>query len=120
MSGTKGARAYKMKPETRKAVLDGLSDDEHRTSQHVAQLLGQTLRAVQLKLLRLLKTGEVQRCYIGLHCGTGGRIALWRKIPEGFIQPIYDPQPGFDARALDAAFGGSTFARKPASKPTTI
>ena len=114
MSGKKPARFYRMKDSTKSQILAGLSDDEHRSSSHVAHLIGQTERAVQLKLLRLLETREVQRCYVGLPAG--GRAALWRRVPKGFVQPIYDPQPGIDARALDAALGDFTFARK----PTTI
>lgn len=102
------------KEDARDRVLTALDDVGYSSVGALAEELGITPRAVQRRLTALQDEGAaVER--IELTLPNGGKRGMWRKVPEGYVAPLYDPQPGVDARALDRALGGFTFSRKQAA-----
>lgn len=93
------------------SVLSCMHDELFRSVNDIAKLRGRTPRGTLMVLERLLELRRVEKATEKTP-GWGGRRSLWRRVPEGYEAPLYEPTPGLDARALDKAMGGHTFARK--------
>ncbi len=91
-------------------VNEHMSGLQYQSARELAPLFGCTPEAMAQKLLRLYDNRVVERA-LDTTLERGGNRYLWRKVPEGFIAPIYDAQPGVCGRALDEALGGFTYLK---------
>jgi hypothetical protein len=99
---------FKMLEATRQRVLAAVPlEGEGLTVEEIAAIMQRTVGTTLRQLLRLYEDGSVERLRIATK-GAGYRCR-WRQVLPGRWPPLYDPQPGFDIRALADCFGGYTF-----------
>lgn len=98
-----------MNASTREEINRVMSTETFMTSEEIATRAGKSVRGMEQKLRRLLDKGCIERQKDPVP--SGGFRFLWRLLPAGYVAPLYDAQPGIDARALDECLGGHTYVK---------
>lgn len=98
-----------MNAATREEINRIMSTEVFLTSDEIAKRANKSVRGMEQKLRRLLDKGCIERQKDPVP--SGGFRFLWRLLPAGYVAPLYDAQPGIDARALDECLGGHTFVK---------
>jgi hypothetical protein len=107
-----------LRPDTIAEMLKGLDEEEARTPNQVADIVGGVRRTAYVKLTRMHAAGLISREPIIDAHGGGGREYAYRKLPpevEG--APLYDRVPGWDILPLARCFSLYTFKKRAIIRP---
>jgi len=94
-------------PRSCRDVLAVMDDVEWMQSGVIGSRCTISYHTTRCALRMLERDGKVER---SLPVGPTS-MRLWRRVPAGYAAPLYEPQPGIDARPLAECLDGYTYRR---------